>query len=123
VYHPLWYAHENLEPSVFDLSRYPRLAAWMERMRGIGHGTEVALDPREALAVARAAAIAPSGEARLVSVVPDDWGFDPVKGELIALSAERITLRRHDPAVGAILVHFPHLGFLVRESPDQGVSH
>lgn len=118
TYHPLWYARENLESSVFDPSRYPHLAAWMGRMHGIGHGGEFALDPREALTVARdaAASVSPPGAARLVSVVPDDWGFDPVEGELIALSADRITLRRHDPAIGAILVHFPHLGFLVRES-------
>ena len=48
-----------------------------------------------------------------VAVFPDDYGRDPVIGELVAHSAQEIAIRREDPRVGAVVVHFPRAGFLV----------
>ena len=48
-----------------------------------------------------------------MTVTPDDYGFDPVAGTLVASSAEEIAIRRSDPAVGAVVVHFPRFGFRV----------
>jgi hypothetical protein len=48
-----------------------------------------------------------------VSVAPDDTGRDPVSGELVALSINEIAIRRHDPVVGDVTVHFPRAGFVV----------
>lgn len=48
-----------------------------------------------------------------VSVAPDDTGRDPVAGELVALSIDEIAVRRHDPLVGNVTVHFPRAGFVV----------
>ena len=48
-----------------------------------------------------------------VSVTPDDTGRVPVVGSLVTLSAEEIAIRRHDPQVGDIVVHFPRAGFVV----------
>ena len=48
-----------------------------------------------------------------VSVTPDDYGFDPVSGELVASSVHEIAIRRIDPEVGEIVVHFPRIGFRV----------
>jgi hypothetical protein len=48
-----------------------------------------------------------------ISVAPDDTGRDPVIGTLVASSAEEIVLRRNDPLVGEIMVHFPRAGFVV----------
>ena len=55
------------------------------------------------------------GAAQQVSVAPDDWGFDPVKGELVFFDDERIALQRKDPQAGSVRVHFPHDGFVIRE--------
>jgi hypothetical protein len=46
-----------------------------------------------------------------VSVTPDDTGRDPVVGRLVAASAHEVVLRRTDPQVGEINVHFPRAGF------------
>ena len=48
-----------------------------------------------------------------VTVTPDDTGRDPVAGELIASGVDEITIKRNDPAVGEVSVHFPRAGFAV----------
>src|SRR5438128_1860068 len=52
-----------------------------------------------------------SGDA--VSVVPDDYGLDPVAGELVFSTVHEIAVRRRDAALGEIVVHFPRFGFRV----------
>ncbi len=44
-------------------------------------------------------------------MTPDDTGRDPVTGTLVAHSAQEIVVRRTDPQVGEINVHFPCAGF------------
>ncbi len=117
VYHPLWYARGNLTEDDAGLNRHPRLAAWMARLDTLGHGSMQDLTPEEALAIARAAvpaAAAPNnsdpsvpGIGSRVVVTPTDWGFDPVEGELVTAGSETLALRRHDPAAGDVVVHFP----------------
>jgi hypothetical protein len=51
-----------------------------------------------------------------VSVVPDDYGKIEVRGEIVSLSAQHISIRRHDDRVGDIVVHFPRAGFAVTPS-------
>jgi hypothetical protein len=79
---------------------------------------------REALAVARAAsssAIAaadpedPVGRrpGQQITVTADDTGRDPVVGEVVASGADEIVIKRSDPAVGEVCVHFPRAGFAV----------
>ena len=123
---PLWTAHKTPAPPYCDPAPSPRLSGWMERVGAIGHGDRADLDPADALAMARDGEPAdlpadlaggPDAEGwlgRRVRVVPDDWGFDPVEGELAAVSHERIALRRRDPALGTVMVHFPHAGFVLR---------
>src|SRR5262245_40624219 len=41
-----------------------------------------------------------------VTVTPDDTGRDPVVGELVASGVHEIVIRRSDPAVGEVCVHF-----------------
>jgi hypothetical protein len=48
-----------------------------------------------------------------VTVTPDDYAFDPVAGELVGSSAHEIALRREEPALGEVVVHFPRVGFRV----------
>jgi hypothetical protein len=47
-----------------------------------------------------------------VTVAPDDTGRDPVVGELIASGIDEIVVRRRDPEVGEVCVHFPRAGFV-----------
>ena len=48
-----------------------------------------------------------------VAVMADDYGRDPITGEIASASAQEIAIRREDPEVGEIVVHFPRAGFLV----------
>ena len=48
-----------------------------------------------------------------VEVLPVDYGKIKVGGEVVALSAQHIAIRRHDPLAGEVVVHFPRAGFLV----------
>lgn len=123
VYHPLWYARGNLGDEA-KLTDHPRLAAWFARIESIGHGEMQPLAAERAIATARAAS--PQGVATAVdtasgysagdrlAVVPTDWGFDPVEGELLGLDRDNISLRRHDAVAGIVHVHFPREGFAVR---------
>jgi glutathione S-transferase len=124
AYHPLWYARGNLAADDAKLDDYPRLIDWMARLKAIGHGTVEELAPEEALAIARAStrAAAPrtyAGDPQApeiraqATVTPDDWGFDPVTGDLVAISNDAIALKRHDPTVGEVVVHFPRDGFRI----------
>jgi hypothetical protein len=106
------------------LAEFPGILAWADRLVSIGHGDPTTIDARAALAIAKAAAPAtpasidsldPNGRrlGEQVSVAPDDTGRDPVTGELVALSIDQIAIRRQDPIVGDVTVHFPRAGFVV----------
>jgi hypothetical protein len=49
----------------------------------------------------------------VVTVTPDDYGCDPVAGEVVASSTHEIAIKRRDDQVGDIVVHFPRVGFRV----------
>lgn len=122
AYMNVWYSQNRMEPGAALIAEFPRLRAWAERLRGIGHGERTEITSAEALAIATAATptteiaadpLDPNGRrpGDRVSVTPDDYGRIPVVGEIVALSAERIAIRRHDEIAGEIVVHFPRAGF------------
>ncbi|WP_395692346.1 ABC transporter substrate-binding protein [Piscinibacter sp.] len=89
-----------------------------------GHGTPTTMTSRDAVALAAATTshepcrIEPglgfeAGEA--VTVMPTDYGRDPVAGTLVGLDAEEVVIRRHDERAGTLHVHFPRLGFQIRK--------
>ena len=122
LYHPLWFVRGNL-PDVDFLASAPATKAWMARMAEIGHGRKEPLDAKEALAIAKAARpepIAAAGGAAdesgckpgdAVTVAANDYGRDPVKGELVAIDETRIVIRRRDEQMGDLHLHFPRVGF------------
>jgi len=122
-YHPVWFLR-NFPGAGAVFEEYELLIAWAERVRKMGHGLRHDLDPAEALRVARQATPArgrgvaphePNGlsAGMQVSVTPEDYGFDPVGGELVTADAYEVAVRRHDPEVGDVVVHFPRTGFRV----------
>jgi glutathione S-transferase len=129
AYHPLWHlrrAGGMPEAARTVLELLPPLRAllpWMDRIAAIGHGTPRDLPAAQALAIARSAepggvvsdpaAVAPLGVAvgEPVRVTADDAGRDPVMGRLVGVSDCAIIVRRADPMVGEINVHFPRAGF------------
>jgi glutathione S-transferase len=124
AYHPVWYLRQNFGSAAAPLDGFPRLLSWAERVAAIGHGRRSPMTSEQALDVARTAtsiakastdAKDPIGRkpGQVVSVTPDDTGRDPVIGELVTSGIDEIVIRRHDPAIGEVCVHFPRAGFVV----------
>lgn len=124
LYSTLWFARNGR----FDFMRFPATSAWMERMKYFGHGERIDIQAEDAIALAAGHEPAPlsyqsvspdvSGLAlgQCVSVVPELLGHGTaVEGELVGINAERLTLEHHHERVGRVRVHFPRVGYRVRE--------
>ena len=123
LYNPVWFIQSQLGATAAPLDRLPGIVAWSRRMKELGSGRRTDIDAAKALDIAKAAkadvtavdAEDPSGlkAGQWVSVTPDDTGRVPVEGELVGLARDRVSIRRSDPRVGDVVVHFPRAGFLV----------
>jgi glutathione S-transferase len=47
------------------------------------------------------------------TVAADDYGRDPILGDLVAINAERVVIAREEPSLGRLHVHFPRVGYQV----------
>ncbi|MCJ2015188.1 glutathione S-transferase family protein [Methylobacterium sp. J-076] len=126
-FHPLWLMRHGPQADAVDraLGLAPVLG-WYGRVAALGHGRKRDLAAEEALAVARDAAPEPIARANAVpgliaaapgdrvTLTPDDFARIPVEGTLVAIDHERIVVRRDDPDLGALHLHFPRAGFEVR---------
>jgi glutathione S-transferase len=131
AYMNVWYARSNLSAEheavsglgrIFDGLRHA--PAWEARVKAMGHGAREEMSSAEALDIgAKARPETPRSEdagdpngrkpGDRVRVMPDDYGKVEVQGEIVALSAQHIAIRRQDERAGDIVVHFPRAGFLV----------
>jgi glutathione S-transferase len=123
-FHCVWFM--RIEPGTFALAqRHANLMRWFERIDAMGYGDVRPMDPDEALKIARESqpktpvAADPSDPNGLkpgmkVSVIPDDYGFDPVTGTIVATSTYAIAIEREEPSLGKLVNHFPKVGFGVR---------
>ncbi len=124
-YMNIWYVRSNL-PELADelLAEFPRLRDWEQRVRILGHGTRTELSGQDALAIAaKATPEARAPEATrdferwrigdVVKVSADEPVKTPIEGEIVSLSVHHIAIRRRDPDLGEVVVHFPRLGYVV----------
>jgi hypothetical protein len=124
VYHALWFITARTNRLAHELEPHARIKDWMSKVRAFGHGTPTSITAREAIAEARAAT---PEEARPSSPQPedpkpgdfvriraDDYGKDPVEGELHFIDDREVAIWRADPVAGEIVVHFPRLGYDLR---------
>lgn len=97
-------------------------------MLAIPHSPSTPLESADAVAIAAAATpSAPVGvtagsgfeNGQAVIVAATDYGTDPVRGSLVGLSPERISIARDDPRAGRVHVHFPRHGFQLRKDKGQ----
>lgn len=121
TYHNCWFVHSN-EALKEVFTPFECLLAWMERMAAFGHGKVEEITSGQALEIGTAAepdeiidgvsisGIEPGAE---VEVMPIDYGFQPVRGELLTASFDEIAVARSDETAGRIVVHFPTMGFQV----------
>lgn len=129
AYMNFWWIKAALPPVAPSLLKeYPKIELWCERLAAIGHGGPTPMDSKEALAVAKAAQpeaneaadpFEPRGfrPGDRVKVAADDYGRDPIAGRIVFSNANEIAIRRSDPAVGEVVVHFPRAGFAVTADP------
>ena len=124
AYMNLWYVRGHLDNADEMLFEFDHARAWAGRLRAVGHGRHDEISSADALEIARQATPEteelhdpndPNGRkvGDRVEVMPDDYGKVRVAGEIVALSAQHIAIRRHDPRAGEVVVHFPRAGFLV----------
>ena len=124
AYFSIWMANANIPRAKELLAPFPAITAWTGHMESIGRGSRAELSSNDALAIAKVSEPRSGGsvppnpfhEFRLddpVSVVPDDYGFDPVEGRLRTLDTHRIAVERHDDDLAEIVVHFPRIGYKV----------
>ena len=125
-FHPLWFLRNN--PEAFaGVGARPALARWFERVDAMGYGEVSPLDPDEALAIARhSLPLTPEGTdgadpnslkpGERIAVIADDYGVETVTGELVRTGAQDIALRREDPSVGEVIVHFPRIGYRIQRA-------
>jgi glutathione S-transferase len=121
AYHLIWWLRHP--PSHASLLRdFPHIDLWANRMMAIGHGQYSQVQTRqsnEAVHAGQAAshwqspwpARADERLGKLVTVIADDYGRDPVQGMLVDSSDRHITVRRSAGSLGTVHVHFPRLGY------------
>jgi glutathione S-transferase len=125
-WNPLWFMRVGPNAAAL-VAAHPHVGAWCERMAALGEGDRRELTPADGLALARESTPAepdgvgpgePNGlqAGDAVRVVPDDYGFDPVAGALVTASTHEVAVRRSDPTLGEIVVHFPRIGFRVERA-------
>ena len=124
-YYLIWFIRGRYSKGPEFLSQFKSLAAWEERVNGIGHGRPVPMDAAEALAIAKAAVPGegkgadPDDPAGLetgmdVAIEPTEVsGCPAVAGRIVGLDAHEIAIARTDEKVGDVVVHFPRVGYRV----------
>jgi glutathione S-transferase len=125
AYHCMWFL-QRAKPVAGILDIAPRLKEWMGRMLAFGHHESQEINAEEALAIARNSKAVGSEHVPFVdthgaafgdrvAIMPTDYAFDPVEGELVLSAANEYAIRRSDPQAGEVVVHFPRLGFQLRK--------
>ena len=126
AYHPLWFSRVVNPAMVGILDATPHVIAWMDRMAAIGHGSLSKLTSSEAIAIAAAAQPALLNDDTFqddhgielgsrVTINAETFGQEPTEGILRAATRTRYTLERTDERAGLLHVHFPRIGFVLRE--------
>ncbi|MDP3810389.1 MAG: glutathione S-transferase family protein [Hydrogenophaga sp.] len=126
AYHPLWFSRVVNPAMAGILDATPHVVQWMDRMAAIGHGSSTKLTSSEAIAIAAAAQPAPHTDDTFqddhgialgsrVTINAETFGQEPTEGILRAATRTRYTLERTDERAGLLHVHFPRIGFVLRE--------
>jgi glutathione S-transferase len=126
AYHPLWFTRQVVPLMADILDATPAVLAWMDRMAAIGHGPLEKWSAEQAIALAQnsAPAALPASDVfqddhgialgTVVTVAAETFGQEATQGVLLAATRTRYTLRREDPRVGTVHVHFPRVGYVLR---------
>lgn len=123
-YYNPWFVR-NANPAAAGLiDAFERIVAWEGRVKALGHGKRREMTPEAAIQAAhesigdtdfRVEPGEPNGlnDGDQVRVMADDYGRDPIAGEIVFAGPQEIVIRRHHERTGEVMVHFPRVGFIV----------
>ena len=116
AYFPIWMLGGHVASGLDILAGKHRLAQWQSRMAAHGTGQRTEMTALDAIAIARdeQLPVIPSGEQ--VRVYPVAHPETAVSGALISATDHQITLRRGNPEVGEVAVHFPRIGYRIESA-------
>ncbi len=123
VVQSLWFVL-RAPPLASVLGPFSRLEAWRKRIAAMGHGTPEKMTSIDAIALAAktstyaACAVAPGAgldAGSAVTVCATDYAADLIAGRLVGLSDAEVVIERHDERAGTLHVHFPRIGFQVKQ--------
>jgi hypothetical protein len=124
---PLWLCKSDSPTKLFaPVTARSALAAWFARIEGFGPGNVQPMTTAEAFAIAREsqptdvaggelAKVEGIALGAVVTITADDDGVEESRGTVVRLAANEITIRRQDPTVGEIAVHFPRSGSRIKK--------
>ena len=126
AYHPLWFTRTRTPAMAEILSATPAVLEWMDRMAEMGHSSFEKCSALDAIAIAAAATPAPLPDevfqdehgitlGSQVTIRSENFGLEPTQGELVAATRMHYTLRRTDERAGLVHVHFPRIGYILKE--------
>ena len=126
AYHPLWFTRVVNPAMAGILDATPGVLGWMDRMAAIGHGKPSKLTSTEAIAIAAAAEPASVADETFqddhgialgsrVTVAAQSFGTETTEGTLVAATRTHVTLARTDDRAGRLHVHFPRIGYVLKE--------
>jgi glutathione S-transferase len=127
AYHPLWFTRTQVPALSSILLATPSVLAWMDRLAGFGHGETSRLSSTAAITVCSQAerTVSPGATeyqddngialGSLVSVAAESFGTESTLGVLVAATHDRYTLRRSDERAGVVHVHFPRIGYALKQ--------
>ena len=124
----IWFVERSV-PTFLEscFEEAPLTRDWYSRLKAISGQDPEVIEAEESLSIAFDAAPslkAASTEHDLrdfepgdrVAVAPDDYGRDWVEGDLVIANSERIIIARSDPRADHVHVHFPRVGYMLREA-------
>ena len=125
-YHPLWFTRTRTPAMAEIFNATPAVLKWMDRMAEMGHASFEKCSAADAIAIAAAATPAPLPDevfqdehgialGSQVIIRSENFGLEPTQGELIAATRMHYTLRRTDERAGLVHVHFPRIGYILKE--------
>jgi hypothetical protein len=99
----------------------------MDRIATIGHGHPQRMSSADAVGIAHAATPEPVKPDEVfqddhgialgsrVTIAAEAFGTETSEGVLLAATRTRYTIERHDERAGTVHVHFPRVGYVLRE--------
>lgn len=128
AYHPLWFTRTQVPAMAGILQTHPQVLSWMDRLAALGHGQMSHLSAADAIAVCAGAGADATWRqddyfqddhgialGSRVSISAESFGAEPTVGELVAATRTRYTVRRVDPRAGVVRVHFPRVGYALKQ--------